>query len=101
MAFLKMELKYATSSTPQRWAMSPMSRDSLSSSFLASEIRIWLMYSVVVSPVIALIFLFSWVGYFAYNYLVRGYLDQKRHSREEAEIAQAEQEFYDEISGLQ
>ena len=48
-----------------------------------------------------LIFLFSWVGYFAYNFLMRGYLDQKRHSREEAEIAQAEQEFYDEISGLQ
>ena len=48
-----------------------------------------------------LIFLFSRVEYFAYNFLVRGYLDQKRHSREEAEIAQAEQEFYDEISGLQ
>ena len=48
-----------------------------------------------------LIFLFSWVGYFVYNYIVRGYLDQKRSSLEEAQIAQAEQEFYDEISGLQ
>ena len=48
-----------------------------------------------------MIFLFSWVGYFVYNYIVRGYLDQKRSSLEEAQIAQAEQEFYDEISGLQ
>ena len=48
-----------------------------------------------------LIFLFSWVGYFVYNYIVRGYLDQKRSSLEEAQIAQAEQEFYDEISGVQ
>ena len=43
----------------------------------------------------------TWVGYFVYNYIVRGYLDQKRSSLEEAQIAQAEQEFYDEISGLQ
>ena len=48
-----------------------------------------------------MIFLFSWIGYFVYNYIVRGYLDQKRSSLEEAQIAQAEQEFYDEISGLQ
>lgn len=48
-----------------------------------------------------LIFLFSWVGYFVYNFIVRGYLDMLRKSEQKAQEEREEQEFYDELSGLQ
>ncbi|MGM9792512.1 MAG: hypothetical protein ACI3Y4_08970 [Candidatus Cryptobacteroides sp.] len=45
-----------------------------------------------------LIFLFSWVGYFVYNYIVRGYLDMLRKSEQKAQEEREEQEFYDELN---
>ena len=47
-----------------------------------------------------LIFLFSWVGYFVYNYIVRGYLDMLRKSEQKAQEEREEQEFYDELNGF-
>ena len=60
-AFLNIEQKYATSSTQQRRAMSPTRMSVESSNFLAREMRMRLIYSVVVRPVIALTFLLSWI----------------------------------------
>ena len=48
-----------------------------------------------------LIFLFSWIGYFVYYFIIRGYLDMIRKSEESAEMEREEKEFYDELSGLQ
>ena len=48
-----------------------------------------------------LIFLFSWIGYFIYSFIIRGYLDMIRKSEESAEMEREEKEFYDELSGLQ
>ena len=47
-----------------------------------------------------LIFLFSWVGYFVYNFIVRGYLDMLRKSEQKAQEEREEQEFYDELNGF-
>ena len=47
-----------------------------------------------------LIFLFSWVGYFVYNFIVRGYLDMLRKSAQKAQEEREEQEFYDELNGF-